>query len=461
MLRDLEGIKGGPRAFEKAGRAVAFSKNRHVEGLDQLFLVVEKSDAERDDRVLHPKSKGLRLFEDKQHPCVRGEMGSSHQPFDPRLGSVGDLHKNRLFADRDPRCGSSKKEKRKRRKKKSDCEHRGYYEKIWFKRKLLMNRLLIFLIAPTLLFARGKVVYEPIHEDLVPPWLTGPLLAPSSVVVPIGYVNIEPYIFAQAFTGQYDSDWKAEESPTLWLNFLEVLTYVGLTEWMNLVLTPTVFWNYSHHAASWQLSDLTVALDFQLYPSPPGSALPNVKLVLRENIPIGKYRNLNPEKKGTDVGGIGSWDTQFGVVFGQLYHLAHAYYFDYRLFLNYGLPAPTRLKGFNLYGGGFGTDARMFPSQHFTADLGLQLTLSQNWALAFDFVAFLAGNRHFTGKVGTAPDGSPASLSKGFLVQYSLAPAIEYNWSAYIGVIGGAWFTVGGKNAPQFTSGVIAANFYF
>jgi len=324
-----------------------------------------------------------------------------------------------------------------------------------------MRRFLIFLLFPTLLFARGKVVYEPVHENILPPWLTGPLLAPASVVVPIGDVNIEPYLFAQAFTGEYNSDWKAVESPTLWMNYLEPLTYVGLTEWMDLALLPTLFWNYSHHEASWQFGDLTIALDFQLYASKPGSAIPNVKLTLREIIPTGKYRNLDPKKKGTDIGGAGSWDSAVALVLGHIYHIAHAYYFDYRLYLNYDIPAPVRLKGFNTYGGGFGTNARLIPPQHFTADLGLQLTLTQNWALALDFVARFSGKTRFSGKVGTAPDGSPASLGRGFQVQYSLAPAIEYNWSAYIGVIAGAWFTVAGKNASEFTSGVIAANFYF
>jgi hypothetical protein len=325
----------------------------------------------------------------------------------------------------------------------------------------LMQRLLIFLIAPSLLFARGKVVYETVHENVIPPWLTGPLLAPASIVVPIGDVNIEPYLFAQAFTGQYASDWKAVDSPTYWATYLQPLTYVGLTEWMNLEILPTVFWNYAQHEASWQLGDLTFGVDIQLYASRPGSAIPNVKLALRENVPIGKYRNLNPQKQGTDEGGIGSWATGLGVVFGHIYHLAHVYYFDYRLYLNYTLPAPVHVTGFNVYGGGFGTDARLFPPQVFSTDIGLQLTLSQSWALALDIAAFFTGKTRFSGEVGTASDGMPASLSEGFEVQYSLAPAIEYNWNAYLGVIAGAWFTVAGKNTSEFTSGVIAANFYF
>ncbi len=44
--------------------------------------------------------------------------------------------------------------------------------------------------------------------------------------------------------------------------------------------------------------------------------------------------------------------------------------------------------------------------------------------------------------------------------QFSIAPAIEYNWNANIGIIFGSWFTLAGKNSTQFTSGVFAFNYY-
>jgi hypothetical protein len=44
-------------------------------------------------------------------------------------------------------------------------------------------------------------------------------------------------------------------------------------------------------------------------------------------------------------------------------------------------------------------------------------------------------------------------------IQYSLAPAIEYNWSEKLGLIAGCWLTIAGKNSRKFTSGVIALNY--
>jgi hypothetical protein len=47
------------------------------------------------------------------------------------------------------------------------------------------------------------------------------------------------------------------------------------------------------------------------------------------------------------------------------------------------------------------------------------------------------------------------------MTQYSLAPAIEYNWNIDLGVISGVWFTFAGKNAEAFASWVTALNYYY
>jgi len=325
-----------------------------------------------------------------------------------------------------------------------------------------MRRLfLVFLILPLILVARGKVIYQQVHPNIEPPWLTGPLLAPAAQVVPIGSCNIEPYYFGTAYTGVYNSDWDVDSLPTFWSNTLQIITQIGIAKWMDFQFSPTFFWNYTQHQASWALGDLPIGLDIQLFSSPLGAKLPSVKLALREIIPIGKYRKLNPKKLLTDAGGEGSWMTSFGIVIGHAHHISSVYYFNYRVALSYNLPAPVHLKGLSLFGGGFDTDARMFPAQNFLADIGIEVTLAQTWAFALDILGEWDGKQHFTGKQGTLANGAPASLSEGSAAQFSLAPAIEYNWSAQLGVIAGAWFTVAGRNATDFINGVFAANYYF
>jgi hypothetical protein len=324
-----------------------------------------------------------------------------------------------------------------------------------------MRKALFFLLVPCILFAKGKSIYTEAVPNLTPPWLTGPLIAPSAHVVPIGYVNVEPYLYAVVNTGVYGSNWKAKKTPNNWALYSQTPTQIGLTPFMNIQLSPTAFWNYTQHQASWALGDLPCSLDLQLYLAPQGAAVPNVKLALRETIPIGKYRNLNPKKLGTDAGGAGTWATAFGIVLGNIYNLGGVHYLNYRLSLSYTLPAPVHLTGFNNYGGGYGTDGRFYPSENFQVDLGIEITLAQTWAFALDLIGSWSAKTRFTGTVGTDGSGRPALIGNPREIQYSLAPAIEYNWSSACGIIAGSWFSVAGKNSPVFSSGIFAFNGYF
>lgn len=326
-------------------------------------------------------------------------------------------------------------------------------------------RLWTFLLLfPCLCFGE-KAVYPETKldekEGIELPWLTGPLIAPSSITVAPGDLNVEPYFFIDANTGVYDSGWKKQSIPTDWNNYFQCPIQIGLTGWMDFQFSPTVLWNYTQHSAHWALGDLPVVIDLQLYRANPDNLIPNVKLVLRETIPIGKYKNLDPNAKGTDSGGLGSWNSGIGVVFGKLYHLYKVHYFSWRLFFQYNLPAPVQLRGFNVYGGGYGTRARLFPAQTFFADLGMEITLAQTWAFSLDLIGFFGGSTHYSGFSGKLPGNIPAPLGSPAFIQYSIAPGIEYNWNSQIGVIGGMWFTVAGRNATSFQTGVFAVNYYY
>lgn len=318
----------------------------------------------------------------------------------------------------------------------------------------------VFIFLSTFLFA-DKVI-TPRHEvEIENPWYTGPLLAPSSVIVPPGHFNFEPYVYVIANTGSYDAHGKVKKSDTFWANIFQPVCEVGLTSWMDMQIQPSVVYNYTEHQAQWLFYDLPVTFDFQLLsPSHPEDWTPYIKLALTEIFPTGKYQHLNPKKKGVDVSGTGSFRTSAGLVIGEMFHLKGAHFLIARLLLFYELPAPVELRGFNAYGGGYGTKARFFPAQNWQADLGVELTLTKNWVLACDFVGSWAVATRFSGNPGRAADGSPAALGIGPSSQYALAPAIEYNWSENLGMIGGSWFTVAGHNAPRFWSTVIALNYY-
>lgn len=301
------------------------------------------------------------------------------------------------------------------------------------------------------------------EQKIKAPWLTGPLLAPSGTTIPPKHYYIEPYIYAVANTGQYNRDWEVVKTETLWNIYTQPTLQFGLNKWLDFQFNPTLFYNYTKGAASWALGDMVVGFDIQLYKgggNKPTSWYTALKLVLKENLPLGKYRNLNPKKRGTDDGGVGSWITTFGLVWGQLVHVTGQHFFDTRLSVQYSLPAPVHVKGFNNYGGGYGTDGKVYPAQNFQVDLGMEFTFNLNWVACLDIVGSWSGRGRFVGKPGVGANGLPATVGTGSAVQFALAPGIEYNWSANIGIVFGPWFTIGGRKAVQFESGVFAFSYY-
>lgn len=318
----------------------------------------------------------------------------------------------------------------------------------------------IFLSAVLLSYALEAVQiplhhYVPPHPTVTAPWFTGPLLAPSAVTIPPGHINIEPYVYAVANIGRYNDDWKALRTETFWNNYFQPSIQFGLNNWLDFQFNPTLFYNYTMGAAKWDLGDMPVGFDIQLYHPKRTLTQWNVaiKLALKEVIPMGKYRNLKANKLGTDVGGGGSWQTGIGLIWGNIFYLGKNHFITWRNSFQYTLPAPVHVKNLNAYGGGAGTNGTVYPAQNFQIDTAVEISITQQWVFAMDLVGSWSGKTRFKGKT-QVPNTAPPSA------QFSLAPAIEYNWNENIGIILGPWFTVAGKNAIEFASGIFAFNYY-
>lgn len=295
----------------------------------------------------------------------------------------------------------------------------------------------------------------PPHPTVQRPWFTGPLLAPSGVTIPKGHYNIEPYVYSIATYGRYTSDWQTEKVQTFLSNYTQPSLQFGLTPWLDFEFDPTAYYNYTRGAGKWALGDMPISIDIQILNTSRSLTSWNtaLKLALRAVIPLGKYQKLDADKLLTDVGGQGSWQPAIALVWGNIFYIGGNRFITWRNAVEYTLPNPVRVRGLNAYGGGEGTSGTVYPSQSFNIDTAIEITLTRNWVFAMDVVGNWTGKTRFKG-VTTASNTSPAS------VQFSLAPAIEYNWSANIGLIAGPWFTIAGRNASQFAGGIIAFNYY-
>lgn len=290
------------------------------------------------------------------------------------------------------------------------------------------------------------------------PWLTGPLLAPSGNVVPLGHINIEPYVFCSYYTGIYGLNWHSNERPLFSSYALNVPIQFGIAPRVDFSLTPTAFLNLTQGKHAWGFGDLVAALGLQILKE--GTWYPSIKLALQELFPTGKYKNLDPSLLFADGMGGGSYVSTVGIVFGKFLVVRKTHDMTVRFTAAYSVPSSVALRGLSYYGGAPNTKGTYYPSQLATLDLGLEYAFTKNWALALDVLYNYATRSKFFGKNGGLLVSTVGGILSEVSSQISLAPAIEYNWSQSFGMIAGAWFTIAGRNANVFRNGIIAFNYY-
>lgn len=328
--------------------------------------------------------------------------------------------------------------------------------------KNFMLRLFLTFIIFCLALQAREVVRPQRYKKYENPWTTGPLLAPSVAVVTAGHFNIEPYIYAVANTGLYNKKGKSINGPTLWNNYLTTTVQVGLTSFMDMQIAPSVYYNYFQGRANWEYGDTPITFDFQIVkPHHQDSFVPYVKLVIAETFPSGNFRNLNPQKLGSDVSGAGTYATTVGLAAGELFHIYKYTFLSTRLYIDYTYSAPSHVKGLSIYGGGKGTNAIVYPGNQYSFDAACELTLSKNWVLACDLVGLWIEKARVKKIQPLNARGEVAKIGRPSSRQFSLAPAIEYNFSDNVGVISGCWFTFAGRNCSRFVSSLTAVNIYY
>ncbi len=291
------------------------------------------------------------------------------------------------------------------------------------------------------------------------PWFIGPLLTFSSEVIEFGYIDIEPYLRFNAQTDQYDRHWHAKKIPTFYTLSPLVLVEVGFAKRLSYQVIPRASYNWTKRASSFVFNDFILILNFQLYKGDMDKA-PNVKLYIQELFPTGRYQHLKASKLGTDSGGGGCFVTQAGFIIGEMHHIRCDSYFSWRLNPFYNFHASRHVSGVNTYGGAPNTRGTIRLGASWGLFFGCEYSLTKNWVLAMDAYGYYQDSVHFFGKQGTNSDGTVASVGMPSSAQFSLAPAIEYNWSESFGMIAGPWFTIAGRNSPCFVGGLIAFNYY-
>lgn len=296
-----------------------------------------------------------------------------------------------------------------------------------------------------------------IHMTPTDPWFTGPLLTPTTNVVPKGHYNIQPYLFFTNTYGNYNADWENRSVTHLFTGSFVLDIHFGLSKICDFQFTPLVLYKHREDIHTWAIGDIPISLGFQLYKAVPAG--PTIKLRLLASLPTGKYQDLSMDKHGLDAGGLGGYFPGIALVIGRTFQMGCSQFLATRLSLRYHFPTPVHVKGLNSYGGLPHTRGKVFPGQFFISLLGLEWSFTQHFVLACDLEYTHINKTRFKRDKDYLHD-FPHLINTVAKEQISIAPAIEYNFNQRLGIIAGCWFTIAGRNTPAFVSGIVSLNIY-
>jgi hypothetical protein len=309
---------------------------------------------------------------------------------------------------------------------------------------------------------QARVTYR---ESLDQAWWTGPLLAPNAATLPQGHWLVEPYVYDAMTYGRFDRDGTLRSAGAA--HDIGSLTYIeyGLLNRVTLGLIPRLGLYESsagQGSSAFTVGDTTLQAAFGLAQFRPDSGMPAISLVIGETLPTGKYDRLDGRTDGAL--GSGAYSTTVSLYSQTYLWMPSGRILRARLDLSYQVSGWASVHGVSVYGtsGGFGGRARPGPS--FVGDLAFEYSVTRSWVLATDVDWEHDGNTRVEG-------GDPPTLTSAlppYLVRnlgsddlLYLAPAIEYNWSARMGVIAGARIAAMGRNVTATVTPVAAINMVF
>lgn len=285
------------------------------------------------------------------------------------------------------------------------------------------------------------------------PWFTGPLLAPSARVVHPGHLKFQIYAETNVKIGRYESNWHTHSIENFYSEEIVVQLKLGLFDRVDFQVTSRAGYRHTEGQSAYTFGDLPLNLNVQILQPVSIDEGPNLKLSLLANAPTGKFQHLNQHKKKTDASGSGCWFPGIGLDLSQFWYFSGIHYLELRASGAYRFGVPVHVKSFNTYGGNERTKGTVYPGNFFVLDTALQYSITQRWGASCDFLYEHFNRTRYSGRGLASRERSGE--------EFSLAPAIEYNFTKEMGVIGGVWFTIAGRNVSQFVNGIVSFGAYF
>ena len=283
-------------------------------------------------------------------------------------------------------------------------------------------------------------------------WWTGPLVAPSPAPFAQGVLGVEPYFLDKRGDGAFDDNGTLHSSPPGGdqLRAFVSLQY-GVTGDLGVQIVPAIVHSLNGGAAT-GLADLPVRVKYRIFRGHAGFWHPQLNLVAGITLPVGRYDNLRKSSDGFGSGAV----TAMQQAMLQTVFVTDGHANRMRLWGTVSEPLDSvRLHGISTYGTAAGFDGMAVLGD--SAQLGIadEFAIDQRWVLALDVVQDFGKGTHLRS------GGYTGTLLNVATSGFSVAPAVEYNFSGSVGVIAGAQISTLGRNSSSTIIPQVAVNMFF
>lgn len=288
-----------------------------------------------------------------------------------------------------------------------------------------------------------------LRQSLDDAWWTGPMLANSAATLPHGHFLVEPYV--------YDVSSPHADG----FGSLTYLLY-GLTDRLTVGLVPVLGYNRVDNAPGSSgigLGDVSVQAQYRLTEFHEGSALPTISVMLQETLPTGKYDRLG-NRLADGLGG-GTATTTLQLNTQTYFWLANGRILRMRFNVAQSFSSRASVQDASVYGTAEGFSGHARPGRSFYVNAAWEYSLSQRWVLALDVTYRRSHGTRVRGYEPLDGDGMPAMpihRNSGTSEAFGFAPAIEYSWSANLGLLLGTR-VITGRNTITTITPAVALNY--
>ena len=268
--------------------------------------------------------------------------------------------------------------------------------------------------------AGGAMASEGTRQSLSDSWWTGPMIANSPAIMPVGHAYVESYAYDVRKPGM-----NAFGSQTFML--------YGLTDKVTVGVIPSFGYTRLGGGASSSrigVGDVSLHAQYGLTTFDAKSGRPAMAVAIEESLPVGKFDNLD---RASDGFGSGTHTTTLAFYAQDIFWMPNGRILRSRINLSQAFSAPVDVSGLSVYGTQAGFHGKARPGSGFTFDNSWEYSLSRHWGVAVDFLYRHDGRTEVTGADGSGPVHLTSHASDTFAV----APAVEYNWNANLGVLFG------------------------